>query len=235
MKKLVVCLFVAGCGGDGGSPVPLDNLGTELGTASCRKQFECCTDAEIMAQYMNITYMGQPITTEQQCIDFSTALLSSFLVDDYKASLAAGRIAYDEAAAGDCIAAIENTSCADYAAAIAGGGKSTSLVSCESPVTPKVTTGGACAHDYECTTDNCVGATSNGTDGTCQPVPTAGQPCDFSCADGLYCGYDSSSMMVCQATKANGAQCNIDDECTSDNCDTTMHICATKPLVCDGR
>jgi hypothetical protein len=240
MKKLLVCLLLVGCAGDddssgGGSPVALDNFGTAIGTASCHKQFECCSDAEIMAQYMGITYMGQPITTEQQCVDFTTGFLATFLVDEYKTSLAAGRIEYDAAAAGNCISVMERISCADYAAAVAGTGKPTALVSCKSPVTGKVENGGVCAQDYECTSDNCV-KTGSSNDGTCQPIPTAGQPCDFTCADGLYCDFDTTTAMeTCQAKKANDAQCDSDDQCTSDNCDKTTRVCTTKPIVCDGR
>ena len=121
MKRLVVCALLVGCGGDGGGgggngTVDLDNLGMELGVAGCGKQFSCCTDAEIMQQYMNITYDGQPITTEDQCVMFTTALFTSFGVANYKDSLAMGRIEYDGAAAADCIAALDALTCAQYSA-----------------------------------------------------------------------------------------------------------------------
>ena len=145
-----------------------------------------------------------------------------------------GRIEYDSAAAGDCIAALEGLSCSQYASASVAD-----VSSCRPFIIAKVGDGGGCAQDYECTSDNCVGATQSGgtsTDGECKPLPTAGQSCDDNCADGLYCGYDTSTgMEVCQALKADGAQCTFDRECESDYCDEATDTCATEAARCDGR
>jgi hypothetical protein len=235
MKRLVVCIVLAGCSGDGGT-IDIDNLGTELGTVGCRKQFECCTDAEIMQQYMGITIDGQPITTEDQCVAFASAVFTGLAVAQYKDSIAMGRIAYDGAAAADCIAELESLTCAQY-----GLGENVDMaLACRPFILPKVADGGGCTQDYECTSHNCVGATVQpggpDTDGMCKPMPTAGQSCDDSCADGLYCGFDQSTgMEVCKATKADGTQCNLARECTSDYCDSATHTCATKAPTCDGR
>jgi hypothetical protein len=239
MKRLVVCILLVGCGGggEGGGTIDIDNLGLELGSASCSKQFECCTDAEIMQQFMNITFEGQPITTEEQCVAFTTAVFSGFAVVQYKDSIAMGRTEYDGTAAADCIAAIESLTCAQYST---GTIPDMASSSCRPFILPKVADGGGCTQDYECTSDNCVGATVQpggpNTDGMCKPMPTAGQRCDDECADGLYCGFDQSSgMEVCKATQSDGAQCSRARECTSKYCDTAMHMCAAKPLTCDGR
>jgi hypothetical protein len=230
MKRLVVCALLVGCGGDDGTPVPLDNLGMELSTVSCAKMFDCCTDAEIMKQFMGITYEDQPITTEEQCVGFSNAIFTGLAVTQYKESLAKGRIEYDEAAAGGCIAAIEDVSCSEY-----GGREFLDDSRCRPFIIPKVANDGACTEDYECTSDNCAGADGD-TEGACKPIPTAGQACDDDCADGLYCGFDTSNgMRVCQALKANGAMCSLDRECESDTCDDASHLCATPAATCDGR
>lgn len=237
MQKLAICLVLVGCGGDGGGgEVAVDDLGIELALVSCRAQFGCCTDAELMAQYMGITYNDEPITTEEQCVEFANALLTSLAVAQYKESIAKGRVEYDAAAAGECVAALESLTCTQYSmsetAAITAG--------CRPFLTAKVEDGGACLHGYECTSRNCEGASNPidgpSTDGMCKPLPTAGQPCDETCADGLYCAFDASAGMdICHATQENGTQCNLDRECTSDYCDEATDTCATAPPTCDGR
>jgi hypothetical protein len=235
MKRLVVCALLVGCGGDNGT-VTVDDFGMEFAVASCAKQFDCCTDAEIMAQYMGITYDGQPITTEDQCVEFANALLTGVAVPEYKESIAAGRVEYDGDAAADCLAAVNALSCGDYGSSL----NSDLAPDCSPFLIPKVSDGGGCTESFECTSHNCVGATDNSdgpdVDGTCQPMPTAGQECEDNCADGLYCGFDlTSGAKVCQALKADGADCNLDYECASDHCDDTMSVCGAGPLSCDGR
>jgi hypothetical protein len=229
-KRLWVCALLAGCGGGGGS-VTVDNLGTELASVSCSKMFECCTSAEIMEQFANITVDGQPITTEEQCESFAGGLFSGLLTPEYKASIAAGRITYDGEAAQSCLDAMANLGCNAYAMA-----DSHESVVCDTPfIIPQVGDGGGCTEGYECTSGFCDGA-SDSTDGTCKPKPGAGEACDFTCADGLYCGFDQTNgMKVCQTLKTDGAECNLDYECASDHCDDTMNTCGAAPPTCDGR
>ncbi len=226
-KRLWVCALLAGCGG--GGSVTVDNLGTELASVSCSKMFECCTSAEIMEQFANITVDGQPITTEEQCESFAGGLFSGLLTPEYKASIAAGRITYDGDAAQSCLDAMANLGCSAYAMA-----DSHESVVCDTPfIIPEVGDGGACSEGYECTSGFCDGA-SDSADGTCTPKPGAGEACDFTCADGLYCGFDqTTSMELCQPIKANGEACDGDDECESDNCDNAT--CTAKAPRCDGQ
>jgi hypothetical protein len=227
MKRLWVCALLAGCGG--GGSVSVDNLGTELAKVGCSKIFECCTSAEVMQQFNGITVNGQPITTEAQCESFTGGLFSGFLTPEYKASIAAGRIEYDGDAAQSCLDAAANLSCSAYA--MLSGHES---VHCDKPfIIPKVADGGACSQSYECTSNHCETGSGSGSDGTCAPLPTAGQACTSECAQGLYCGYDQTSgNEICQALKANGAMCSVGSECSSDNC--TSGMCADKAPVCDG-
>ena len=235
MKRLVVSVLLVGCGGDGGgSPVAIDDLGMELAVQSCAKLFDCCTDAELMDQFNGITYDGQPISTEDQCVEFANALLSGLAFAEYKESLEMGRIDYDSAAAGDCVAALDELSCSQYSSAAIAD-----ISGCRPFIIAKVGDGGGCTEDFECTSGNCVGATESGdtsTDGECKPMPAAGESCDDNCADGLYCTFDTSNgMKVCQPLKADGAQCTLDRDCESDYCDEATDTCATEPPRCDGR
>jgi hypothetical protein len=227
-RTLSICVLLAGCGG--GGSVSVDDLGTELAKVSCSKIFECCTSSEAMAQFANITYNGQPITTEAQCEGFTGGLFTGLLTPEYKDSIAAGRIAYDADAAGDCLDAAANLSCSAYAQL--SGHES---VSCDKPfIIPKVADGGACAQEYECTSNNCEGASNSMANGMCKPLPTAGQDCTEHCAKGLYCGYDQTAgKEACQALKADGSSCGLDEECSSGNCNAGSCGGAPAP-VCDG-
>jgi hypothetical protein len=226
MKRFIVSILLVGCGGNGS--IPIDDLGLELSVAACAKQWDCCTDAEIMEQYMGIEIDGRPITTEQDCVDFTNALFSGLAVAQYKASIEAGRVEYDGEAAADCVAAVDDVSCKDYASDMIDDDSA-----CRPFLIPLVADGGACTQDFECKSDNCVDGAGD-ADGTCQALPGEGQPCDDNCADGTYCGYENSSE-VCLALKADGAVCILDRECASDYCDDTTDQCGGEPLTCDGR
>jgi hypothetical protein len=237
LNKLVLCLALVGCssddsGGGGNGSIAVENLGLELAVASCAQQFGCCTDAEIMAQYMGITFEGQPIETEAQCVDFANAVFTSFGVMAYQSSIAMGRAEYDGEAAADCVALIEDLSCEQY------GARQLPASGCTPWILPKVADGGACTQDYECLSDNCVGERTPlgepSTDGACMPMPTEGQDCDDNCATGLYCDSDLDGT-TCKPLVTNGGDCTFDDDCASDYCDDATDTCAARPLTCDGR
>lgn len=237
MKRLVVCALLVGCGGTDSGPIAIEDLGMRLGDVSCQKVFECCTDAEIMKQFMNITFMNQPITTEDQCVAYTSAFFNGLALPQWQASIAAGRMAYDANAAGDCVAASESLSCADYAALSSGTGNTSLAGTCRPFLIPKVANDGACSQDQECTSDNCV-KTSSSMDGTCKVKPGAGEACSGSCVDGYYCGFASGQTSeTCIALAANGTQCAASDECTSGYCDATVSpkVCGTQAATCDGR
>ncbi len=227
-----------GCGGDddsgGGSPVAIDDFGTQLGHVSCVRLFDCCTDAEIMANFMGITVEGQPITTVEQCESLVAGLFTTYAVANYKASIELGRIEYSADAAGSCLGELGALSCSEYASLSSSGADAP--VYCEPFIIPKVGDGGACTEDYECTSDNCEGAsTEPKTDGTCKPTPTLGQDCDQACASGSYCTYDQAAgKRICVELKTDGTACQLDSECKSDNCDET-DMCVTPAPKCDGR
>lgn len=232
MKKLLCLLLVAAC--DGGDAVEVDQFGSELAAVSCEKQFECCSDAEIMEMYMGITIDDMPIETEEQCFDFANALLTGFLVGELKDSIGKGRIEYSADAAGGCIAAVRDLSCSEYANV-----DGAQLDGCEPYITPLVDDGGACLQDYECTTTFCQGASNpineEPTDGVCARLPGAGEECDDDCVDGFFCDFDTTSgNEICVAVKPNGEECFLDEDCASDNCDDELNTCAEPGALCTG-
>lgn len=224
-------LFVAlaACGGSNASPIPVTSFGIELGKVACQKSFQCCTDTELMQEFKDLSTNGQPITTEQQC-EQALGALGAFVSQQYQASIAAGRVTYDEAAAGDCIATLKGLSCPEYAANQHDA--DLTLAGCMQFLVPAVDTGGTCSQDYECKTSNCA-FDSSGTSGTCQPMPTQGQDCTGNCASGSYCAFDAAqNKTVCTSTKPDGASCLGNNECATGTCDSSTSTCAA---VCDGR
>ena len=239
MRPLPLLLLVAACGGGSNGNVPLDQLGQKLAATTCTKIFQCCNAAEIMQQFKDV---NPPITTEAQCEQYYGGLLSALVVPDYQASVAAGRITYDGDAAGACLDAIGSLSCSQYTAT-SNSALPTSVTACMQLTTPRVASGGACTQGYECTTNNCVGATvmpgGMNQDGMCEDLPAAGQPCDFNCQTGLYCGVpQGGSSEVCIAQHADGASCQADDECTSGTCTGASGsgggTCGAAQPVCTG-
>ncbi len=229
----------AGCGGGGSGGIALDNLGAEVSKASCAKIFECCDGAEIMEEFEGITVSGQPITTEAQCVQFTSALVAGFLTQAYKDSIAKGRIEYDGEAAAGCMAAIEAASCGEYSMQMSIDAPP----GCESFVIPLVAEGGGCTQDYECTTDNCDGAMvipgEPGTDGTCKPRSGLGQECrSDNCVDGAFCEFGSmAGKSICKAQKADGQPCTFDEQCTSERCSGDSQspgTCGAGTPRCDG-
>ena len=239
MKHAWVAVFAISCGGGGSdhAPVALADFATQLGHSYCAKEFACCTDAEVMMDFGSFKVGGQPITTQMQCEQFYAGFLGSFLTPEVMDSMAKGRATYDADAAGGCLGAIDALSCSAFGAGAKLGGDD----QCEPYLIPLVADGGACAQSYECMQGSCVGATTSPPkDGQCKPIPTAGQPCDLTCAHGLRCAFDmTSSTNICQSLLANGAHCTSNDACASAYCDglssSSDGMCGDKPARCDGR
>jgi hypothetical protein len=241
MRTLVMSVLILGCthnNGGGDSNISIDDLGPKLASVACTKIFQCCTQSEIATQFMDFTVMNQPITTEPECESFYDGLYAGLAVPDYKASIAVGRISYDGDAAATCLDGIAAESCSDYSMDVA----TSSEMVCSDFIMPLVATGGGCTQDYECTTNNCVGATvtpgGQNTDGACMALPGVGQACSVNCQTGLYCGFDGTSASdTCLSLKADGASCQSSSECAGRQCPGSgsgdAGTCATG-ATCDG-
>lgn len=235
---VLVLISIAGCGG--GGEIPLDNLGAEISDVSCAKLFDCCDAAEIMDAFDGIEIDGQPITTATQCAQFTSALFGAFLTQAYKESIAMGRIEYDGEAAADCMAAVDDLSCAEYSMDVS---LSDAPQGCKPFIIPLVAEGGGCTQDYECTTDYCEGARivpgEPSMDGMCKPKAALGQECrSDNCVDGAFCQLDlMMGKSICKPQKANDEPCSSDDECTSDLCSDdaqSPRTCVVPAPRCDG-
>lgn len=228
LYSTVLVLGLVACGGaddSGSGSIALANLGTAVGDAYCAKAFECCTTAEISEMFD-----GAPFSDEAGCRMFYTGFFNAFS-SMYQASVDAGKLVYDGAAASQCMSALRSLSCTEFARE--GDPLSTM---CENPFQGQVANGMQCAYDEECMSGYCEGDTqfNNPMPGTCKAFPTSGQACpDFDCAEGLQC-----QNGTCMALKADGAECFDGEECMSGGCNgagnTTPGTCGA-PMTCNGQ
>ena len=221
MRTLSLTLFTGlvvsatACGGS--DSISLEDLPARIAAASCERIFRCCDATEQMQQFDNF---DPPPTNQAECEATLTALYQNFIINDE--ALDAGRLGYDSAAAGECVAAADGAACGG-----AAGGVDSEA--CDRVFVGQVAIGGACEGDDECAGE----ASCEGDPGACEALPALGAPCIGPCVSGAYCDFATS---VCTTLKSNGAACDSEFECQSDYCDDTTMQCATEPpsTTCDG-
>jgi hypothetical protein len=208
-----VVSWVAGCGdsngGDdddesSGGAVALGSFGTRTAAYFCKTAFACCTSEE--------RGEGSP-ATEAEC-RAAYGSLFALVADEIGESVANGRVRYDGAAYGVCLAQADAAGCTGTEAfdACVGG-----------VITPLVDTGGACQQQSECIDSACIGGDSSAnTDGVCG----APQPLGAACSQGEECASGACPFGSCEAKAANGSECFDDDECVSGHCDGNAFVCS---------
>ena len=222
---LAAALLLLGCGGGGGSgsPVTFESYPAEFATTFCAKTFECCTTAEIMEQY---SFFGG-LADEADCVTKFAPLLSGES-GEYQASITAGKMAYSDSLAADCIAAFSSASCSAFESSDAPD------PSCDKFLEGLVANDASCDFDEECVTQYCEGDDlDNNVTGICKSLPAVGSECpDFDCVQGAYCEFGSTAM--CIAIKADGESCGSNDECIN-SCNVVNDIgtCGSQ-TVCTG-
>jgi MYXO-CTERM domain-containing protein len=204
---LVIGLVAAGCGGGSGSsggPVSLDQFPAAYAQAICDQNFKCASADDIMGR------------TKQDCLDTNLSGLQ-FLSPQLRASVQKGRLGYDAAQMGTCIASLRGMSCADWTSGLV------EPAGCKDAFVPKVAVGGACTQDGECIGGTCDGADTSKmppTDGMCvaETKIAHGAACGIAdtCVDGDYCDG------TCKTHKAGGEPCTSSDECGYSCNETTM-------------
>lgn len=200
-------LLLIGCGSGGGS-VSIENFPQKYAEALCSKNFACCDDSELTGKTMST------------CVTDNQAFLAVF-ISEINASKAQGRVSYDPGASGTCIDALRALTCEEFKRGMGGN-----TDACMAALTPKVALGGACAQDYECTTNNCEGATTNPpVDGTCAAAAVLAGV-DSSCAANACVGtaYCDSVTTTCKPKKAAGETCTSADQCVN-SCNETTGTC----------
>ena len=193
-------LLLAGCSDD-------KDFSQNYAEALCSKNWECCPTSELADK------------TKADCVSNNQFGISA-LVGSINESQSKGRAAYDAGKAGACVDSLNAMTCDEFKQ---GGGN---MAACMAFVTPKVAEGGACTQDYECTTNNCQGATTDPpVDGACAAaisLAPIGAACTaIECVDDAYC---DSATSTCVKVKGAGEACTSDSECVN-SCDTTTNTC----------
>ncbi len=240
MRKsiLVVAMLLAfglvlGCNGGGGGPVQLENICEEMKDALCSYLKRC--DLEWFLQY------AAHETCEQlfDCDDME--------LEEMAKGVAAGRLAYDEALAGECLQALRTAECGNFEAVFEDMPEE-----CEHVFTGLVAEGGDCYREEECSEglycdesvsdcpgqcqpykglgDSCLGGDCDpdvaGCDwdqGVCVELKGAGESCEYvDCREGLVCDYDSDPE-VCLDPAPAGSSCT-----SSRGCDAGLQCVAGK-------
>jgi len=211
---------LGGCGGGSstpgasGGPVPLAQLPAAWAQTVCAQNFKCASQADIQAG------MPTPPNSMSTCVNNDTGLWQA-LVTSVQDGESKGRVAYDPAQAGTCLAALAHETCAEWTTGLAHD------VGCPEAFTPKVAAGGTCGNDAECIAGFCEGAdatTTPPTDGTCKTRVAHGAACAFgdTCVATDYC--DNAAGM-CVAKKAGGEACVSSDEC-GNSCNNDTNKCS---------
>jgi len=184
-----------GGGGDGGgvlsTPVAFENYCAEYAKIGCAAAVQC-------------DCLGSVGT------DLCETYLRAECRGDVEEPVEAGRMSYDAALGGSCLAQIEAIvgDCSldgdDYPAA------------CDDMLIGQVTEGSACDEDAEC-----VGALEC-SDDVCARMPMNGEPClDFSCAEDHSCGEDE----LCHVDAPLGGSCANGVLCQDGYCNEQSFTC----------
>ncbi|HEY5947835.1 MAG TPA: hypothetical protein VIV40_20185 [Kofleriaceae bacterium] len=182
MRRLAVFALLAGCTGG----IDFNHFAGALSDARCAYYVRCGTAANAAECRAYFDGMAIDNSSTQSAID-------------------SGKIIYHEDIAQDCLDA--------YAALSCDSTQQTSqdLDVCNGVLTGTLATGGICAFDKECESQNCVVPTCPMAccTGACDdqaPLPTIGQPCTAFCAGDAFCGVDS----ICHPYLTEGSPCTIE-------------------------
>ena len=210
----VMAMAIAGCGGGGydpgsGKPVPIDQTPGPWANTICTQNFKCATKADISGN------------NQAGCVTVDTMVWQS-LATSVRDDQAKGRVTYDGAAMGTCLATLAGETCADWDTGLAHD------VWCAEAFTPMVAVGGACQTDVECIGGFCKGADLSKTptvEGVCEARVADGAACQFgdTCSSADYC---DGTQMMCVAKKPGGAACDSDEQC-GNSCNPDTSLCST--------
>ena len=224
LANVVVVSAVAltlGCGGSGGSSIPIDQWGNERAAVFCHKMFTCCDASERMS-------------TDAAAVDEATCRSNMSASPDIallQSEVASGRVVFHGDRARSCLDTVAALSCQEWGA---------DFLLIRFPVCPTifegtVATGGACASDAECSGGHC-GSSTGGR--VCTAPAQLGESCDFAkCGPGLACRTDESvAPRMCGQPLPDGTPCFESQDCISGYCISDgagMATCGLFPS-CDG-
>ena len=200
---IVCCAMLGSCSGensDGGNGgLTIMEFGRRLSAAYCERMFRCCTDSEIAERTL---FSENPVQDPESC---SEAVESWSALDllGLMESMNAGRVAFDEERAAECLEEIDAEGCELGLAVVPFD------MGCDDAFVPLVEDGGSCEFDEDCKGGLCV-------DSVCARLPDVGEPCLYDCVPGAFCASDDGT---CRELLPDGAPCWNSDECRN-HCNT---------------
>lgn len=240
----VIGLVSVQCGGDSGGGATVASAQAALVEASCHYLMEC--DAAINTEFDDYYWARQllKLGPADACQDaYAILVAEGFPAADFES----GKLTLNSANVDACAAAVK--ACADF----------DDVAACREMADGKVATGGACAHDVECTGDAFC-KTDMEMCGVCAPRLAVGQSCDGNgdCAQNsdhsVRCEWsetsnDGTCTVVASATAASGGACGwivgADGKTTETRCPTgewcksnwdgLAETYACKPLIANGQ
>ena len=207
MRRLALAFAVlAGCGGDDGGPIDLEDLEPAIINSLCNL-------------YVNCGLVEDQATCR---LVFDDADVSASLI----AAVEAGKVIYHEDKARECLNGI-GASCERGAVSI-----NDNSAACDETFEGTVAGGGQCAIDEECISRDCDVPSCQEAccQGTCVgdapvPRPTVGQSCaqNGSCVDS-YCDFTTTT---CMPHRAAGEACTSTSQCGLNIC--ANQVCTKRP------
>lgn len=163
---LAIALSMHGCSSDTdelGEPVALDALVGALAASNCEGLFRCRIASRTLTVAKAV--LGDEATCRASVTEETFGELFLQLLDDVRA----GRVSYDPAAAGRCLA-VQRSSCSSFLL------DAPFATSCPQAFIGSVAAGGECHFSHQCAPG--LWCSGDGCPGTCVPAATHGQPCD---------------------------------------------------------
>jgi hypothetical protein len=203
------------CGGSsGGSSVSLSAFPNAYANAICAQNFKCCSADDISG--------GNHSHTMSDCVNNNASALM-LVSQTLSAAQTAGRVTYDAKQMGMCIDGIKQMSCDQWQKGLTDANQP---AACNTAIVAKVSAGGGCTDDLECTGGTCVGADTSVTPpvmGMCVADVAIGGACTATstCAG----GFCDTTTNTCVAKKPAGEACTSDNQCTN-SCNTTTGKCS---------
>lgn len=179
---------LAGCGGNGGGSLTIEEFGDRSPTVTCGILLDCYGQ-DLLESFL---------TTD--CESQFGAMYDEAQLPRYQAAIDAGTILYHGDRAQACLDEIEAAGC--------GALDRVAVPSCEATLEGTIASGGACSINEECAGDAYCQTSAMTCGGTCQAQAGAGAVCDGddACQPGLKC-FDGA----CRTPAGAGAPCEGSD------------------------
>jgi len=179
-------LLAIGCSSTHDNPVPLEEVGGRYSGVLCDAIDACYGEA-----------IGGLFFGGSDCEGTFRTSFDSTSLPLYREAIARGTLVYDDAAFGECEAALEMLGCEIFSARISDA--------CETAFVGTLAPGAGCTLDEECQGASYCDHAGGACPGSCQARGSAGASCieDGGCTTGLRC-----AAGTCRSPAGDGAGCD---------------------------